>query len=199
METDKKTGAEKMIWENNNFMNAFVSKERNFYIFKNNFGNEKFEFLLYVTILILIPLIFHSQIIAGILVNAILAKSALDYGVKRIALISVLPSLSVIAGGFIFGNLNYALVYVLPFIWVGNFIFAVSIKKLFVSKKVNYFLSGIFASVAKSALLFTAVFVLFSFSLVPELFLTAFGIFQLFTALTGMITTGLLRMKIKDI
>ncbi len=177
------------------FLNIGVSRERNFYLLKNKLSNEFFEVVLYATILILLPLVFHVQIVTGILVNAILVKAALDYNMKRVAVLSVLPSVSALAGGFLFGDMTYAFLLMLPFIWVGNFLFALGVKEIFVKRKVNYLLATISSAAGKTILLFTSAFVLFSYSLVPELFLTAFGVLQLVTALVGAILTGLLRMK----
>ena len=181
------------------FENVHVSKERNIYLLKNKISNETLEVILYATILVLLPLVFHVQLIIGILVNAILVKAALDYSLKRIALLSILPSVSALAGGFIFGDLTYALAYMLLFIWVSNFVFAFGIKKLFVENKKNYFISGIVSSAIKSIMLFIVALALFSISLVPELFLTAFGVLQLGTAILGVFVAGLLRLKIKSI
>ena len=177
------------------FLNVGVSRERNFYLLKNKTSNEFLEVALYVTILVLLPLVFHIQIITGILVNAIIVKSALDYSYKRTALFSVLPSVSALASGFLFMDLTPALAYMLPVIRVGNLLFAYGVKEIFVKKKMNYLISVVFSAVAKSLFLFTGAFIIFSYSMVPEIFLTAFGVTQLITAISGALLIGLLRMK----
>lgn len=179
----------------NNFENILINKQKNFY-FKKFISKKNIDFAFYSTTIFLVPLIISYQLITGSFVNAILVKSALTQSTKKIALISILPSTAALTGGILFGNFSNTLIYLLPFIWVSNFIFSVGIKKFFVEKKVNYFISGTVFSLVKAIILFSSVFVLVNHSLIPESFLTPFGVLQLVTAMVGVISIGLLSMKI---
>jgi len=77
--------------------------------------------------------------------------------------------------------------FVLPFIWLGNFSLMFLMRKIFVQNKVNYLISSIVSASVKTILLFSFTFILFSASLVPIVFLTTFGLNQFLTAMSGSI------------
>ena len=131
----------------------------------------------------------------GVIVNALLIKAGLDHSLKKVALLCLLPSLAVVSTGLLFGGLTSFLLWVMPFIWVSNFIIAYTSKKLFLSKGKNFFLSTAMASIAKTIFLFASVTILFLLGLVPVLFLTAFGIMQLATAQSGALIIGFLKLR----
>ena len=167
-------------------------------LFLSRFKTRK-EFLSITTysfFLLLFPVIIVNQLILGTIVNALLIKSSLSYSLKRIALLCFLPSISVLATGFLFGNLSAQLLLMIPFIWLGNFTITFVSRKLFVEKKKNYFTSTFLAGVGKTILLLTSTSILLFFILVPAIFLTMFGINQLITAVSGAIIVGFsLRIK----
>jgi len=150
---------------------------------------EKFEFaeFLFLGFLaFLIPfLVGHPQILVGVLVNAFLVVASLNLDAKKVMGLALLPSLGAIARGMLFGPFTFALVFMVPFIWMGNIVLVLAMKYLFGEKKVNYFLSLGAGALLKAGLLFSSAYLLLQFSLVPALFLEAMGIVQLLTALGG--------------
>jgi hypothetical protein len=96
----------------------------------------------------------------------------------------ILPSIGAYLAGMIFGE-GSALLYLIPFIWVGNAILVFGMKELVLARGKNRLLALGAASVAKAAFLFLSASALFSFGIVPAAFLTAMGVFQLATAATG--------------
>ena len=173
----------------------FISKEQNSFFSKNKETNELIKFSSYGVLLFLIPIFLSHQLLVGVIVNALIIRASFDHSLKKVLLLCLLPSLAVVSTGFLFGTLTSFLLWVLPFIWISNFIIACVSKKLFIEKERNYFFSTAMASIAKSLFLFASVVILFLFGLVPALFLTAFGVMQLVTAESGAIIVGLLKMR----
>ena len=172
----------------------FISREK--YAFsKNKEFDEVIRFSSYGILLFLIPIFLSHQLLAGIIVNALLIRTALDHSLKKVAVLCLIPSLAVLFSGFIFGNLTSYLIYILPFIWISNFIIAYVSKKLFIEQKKNYFFSTSMATIAKTVFLFLCITGLFLFGLVPALFLSAFGIMQLVTAESGALIVGFLKLR----
>ncbi len=147
---------------------------------------ENIELALYGFLGFFIPLFFsHPQIITGALVNAFLILSALHFkGYKSLYLVFI-PSIAALLRGVLFGPFTVFLVYMLPFIWIGNAILVLVFKKMFVVERRNYWLTLAIGGLLKAGFLFIMAYILFSFSLVPKLFLTAFGIMQFITACLG--------------
>lgn len=134
----------------------------------------------------LVPfLLGHNQLLVGSVVNAMLFSSAFFLRGRKILPLVLMPSLGAVAGGLLFGNLTVFLIYMVPFIWLGNLSLVFLVKLLNLRMKMNYWLGAVIASSAKALLLFSCAFALYSFGLVPALFLTAMGIMQLCTALAG--------------
>ena len=173
----------------------FISKERNLFFSKNKEKEELIRFSSYGIMLFLIPIFLSHQFLVGVIVNALLIKTAFDHSLKKVAILCLIPSLAVVASGFIFGNLTSYLIYVLPFIWISNFIIAYVSKKLFIEQKKNYFFSTSMATIAKTVFLFLCIAGLFLLGLVPALFLSAFGIMQLVTAESGALIVGFLKLR----
>ncbi|MDO8610718.1 MAG: hypothetical protein Q7R95_09300 [bacterium] len=126
-------------------------------------------------------LISGPQLLTGTIVNCFLFLSATHVSKKNIIMISLLPSIGALLNGVVFGVFTPFLFYFLPFIWISNLILVITFKKIQSNVVVKIGLS----SVLKFAFLFVAAQVYFSLHLVPKLFLTAMGIFQLITALLG--------------
>ncbi len=150
---------------------------------------EKFyfaEFMFLGFLAFLIPfLVGHPQILVGVLVNAFLVVASLNLDAKKVVGIALLPSLGAIARGVLFGPFTFALVFMVPFIWMGNIVLILAMKGLFGEKKMNYLISLGAGALLKAGLLFGVAYALLQFSLVPALFLEAMGIVQLLTALGG--------------
>lgn len=95
-------------------------------------------------------LAMHSQIIVGSLVNTALIVTAINVkGWKKIALIITLPSISTILGGYVFKTASVYMAYMIPAIWLGNFMLVYLYKVLLLKKNMNYFLSGVISIAVK--------------------------------------------------
>jgi hypothetical protein len=147
---------------------------------------ENVELILYSTAVFLIPLLFsHPQMLTGTLVNAFLIMAALHFKGWKAAPIVILPSVAAVLSGVLFGPFTIFIVYMMPIIWIGNFVLVYLFKYLYMIKSLNYWAALGGAAVAKSALLFGAAFILVNASVIPAMFLTAMGILQLGTAIAG--------------
>jgi hypothetical protein len=157
---------------------------------------KKVETNLYLVLIFVVPFfIGHlkglpNQIFVGATVNLLLVLGAFYINDKKIFALIVLPSIAALLSGIVFGPLSFYLLYLIPFIWAGNFLYVKAIRFLKIQKAKNLAFSIFFASIAKSLLLFSAAFALFSFGIIPEAFLTAMGILQLVTALIGGFSAG---------
>ena len=129
-----------------------------------------------------IPLFLgHQQLVVGSVVNAFLITGALHLKSWRILPLILMPSLGAVAAGLLFGPLSKFLLIMVPFIWIGNTLIVLSIKKL----KKNYWIRLAAGTALKSGFLFSAAFILYTLGALPIIFLTAMGILQIATALMG--------------
>ena len=165
------------------------------YLLSNSY--QYFEMVVYVAAGFFIPFfIGHPQIAVGIIVNAMLITSALNLKGWKIAPIIILPSLAMLSRGLLFGPFTIYLLYLVPFIWIGNFILVISFKYFKLRLKRNYWLTLVLGSLFKSGFLFLSVFVLYLLGLIPVIFLAAMGLMQVVTAVFGGITAyGLHNIK----
>ena len=167
------------------FAQAFDKK----LLFKNRFG--RLEFLSYSALAFLVPFALGNlssvsvQLAVGSIVNALLVLGALYLGAKKILPIIVLPSIGAYASGIVFGPQSAFLLYMIPFIWLGNAILVFFVKYLKVARKQNYLASAFAGAAVKSCFLFASAFALFSLSVIPAQFLMAMGLMQFVTAMLG--------------
>jgi len=145
------------------------------------------EFLTLSAVAVWIPLLLrHPQLLVGTAVNFVLIMAGINVrGWKKIVPLIVFPSVSALAGGYLFGPFTVFLMYLAPFIWVGNSILVFMFKWLYVVRRANYFVALPVAGILKAGFLFTVAFSLVKFSVVPSVFLKAMGITQFITALIG--------------
>jgi len=68
--------------------------------------------------------------------------------------------------------------------WIGNMILLYAFK-VKIAHKYNYFLTLLAGSAAKAGFLFSVAYILYSASIVPELFLSTMGMMQFTTAILG--------------
>jgi hypothetical protein len=127
----------------------------------------------------------HPQLAVGIIINAMLIVSALNLKGWKLAPIIILPSIAMLARGALFGQFTIFLLYMIPFIWIGNFILVYNFKYFKLKRKSNYWLTLVLGAFFKSGFLFLSALVLFYLGLIPVVFLIAMGIMQLVTALLG--------------
>ena len=148
---------------------------------------EVLELVLLSSLSFLIPLfIGHPQIVVGVVVNAIIVRCALTMkGWKNLPTI-LFPYLGAVTRGIMFGPFTVYLVYLVPFIWFGNFVLAFFIK-LFSKAQFRYSsaITIIISSALKVSTIFLPTLLLVNFSIIPNVFLKPMGIVQFFTAVIG--------------
>lgn len=128
--------------------------------------------------------LFPNQLLIGIIVNGLLAYSALRFNVWKSLPIILLPSIGALVSGIVFGQFSFYLLYLIPSIWSGNYILWYFVKKY--SEKKAF--ATTIASIVKTAIIFGFTLVLYLFNIVPVMFLIPMSVIQLVTALCG---TGL--------
>ena len=151
-----------------------------------------------ISLAFLIPfLISGPQLLTGTLVNCLLILGIKFVDKKNYLIISILPSIAAVLNGLAFGKFTIFLVYFLPFIWAGNFALIKCI--LYLKEKLPLSLSIVFSVILKTIILYAIAFIYFKFNLVPKIFLTAMGAFQLATGVMGgLVFLGINKMlKIK--
>ena len=154
--------------------------------YKLGFIQENIEMISYSAVCFFVPfLIAHPQMVVGVIVNAALVLAALNLKSYKALPIMFLPSLGVLARGAIFGPFTIFLVYMIPFIWVGNVLLVYAIKEFNLKRKINRFVSLGIAAGIKTLFLFSAAFIMVKTGFIPALFLTAMGLMQLYTAVAG--------------
>ncbi|MCL2860199.1 MAG: hypothetical protein FWF46_06580 [Oscillospiraceae bacterium] len=136
----------------------------------------------------------NSQIIVGSIVNTGLIMTAINIGgLKKLLLFASLPSISAIAGGYIFGPLSVVTVYMLPAIWIGNLSLILLVKYFFVGKKAKYVASLVTASLVKVAIIFGVLNMFMAITLIPSSGAVAstlrysLGLFQIITVTVGAV------------
>lgn len=145
-----------------------------------------FEMVFYSAVCFSVPLIMgHQQLVVGTIVNALLITAALNLKGYKLLPVIIAPSLGAVSAGLLFGNLTMFLVYLVPFIWIGNAILVFSFKHFKLHLKKNYLLTLILGAGLKSGFLFLSALLLYKLGIIPIIFLTAMGIMQLTTAVMG--------------
>jgi len=160
-------------------------------------ATDKVIFTSLISLSFVIPLTLgHSQFLTGSLVNTLLFLSAIFLKGRLYWPVIFLPSLAVLAKGLIFGPFTYLLVFMLPAIWIGNFLLIFIFKKM--SPIFNYPISIIFSALGKQVFLFSFTLFLFNFKVLPAIFLQTMGVNQLLTALLGGFMTWLILKKFNN-
>lgn len=131
-----------------------------------------------------IPLfIAKPQLLTGTIVNTLLFLFMSQTHSKRIIPLVILPSIGALFNGVLFGTFTTFLVVLLPFIWMSNYLLVRVFSTLL--KHNSFLFSVLISSFLKSGFLFVFSLLLVNIKVLPELFLTAMGIFQLYTAVMG--------------
>lgn len=162
---------------------------------------ENIELIIYSMLAFLVPFtIGHPQIVVGILVNAAIVLAALNLKNYKLLPVIILPSIAVLSRGLILGPFTMFLIYMIPFIWIGNFILLYAFRELKLKRKMNSILTLVIGAVAKTTFLFGVALLLVNLNVIPAIFLTSMGVLQLYTALAGgAIALGIHEMKKKMI
>jgi hypothetical protein len=149
------------------------------------------EAYLYITIAFLIPFFLGhvkgvpNQILVGSAVNALLALGAFYMKGKKIILLITVPAVAAFLSGIVFGPASAFLLYLIPFIWAGNWLYIRLIRLVNRERKLNLAFAVAAASAGKAVFLFSAALMLATLNIVPQMFLFAMGALQLVTALLG--------------
>ncbi|MEM0231059.1 MAG: hypothetical protein QXW00_03440 [Candidatus Woesearchaeota archaeon] len=168
--------------------NEFVLSEifQSSYETKNKFY-EVAELFVIILGSFLIPFVLgHPQLLVGTLVNSLLIISAVRIKDYKIIFPIILPSIAALSRALLFGPFTKYLLFMLPFIWLGNLLLVIFIKLIGLYLEKGIIAAGSFGSAVKAGFLFSSAFLLFKTGLVPKAFLTAFGITQFATALAGL-------------
>jgi hypothetical protein len=158
---------------------------------------EYIELFVYSLICFTVPFFLgHAQWIVGIIVNATLVLAALNLKSRMILPIILMPSIAILMRGTMFGTLTISLAIMIPFIWIGNMILVFVFKKMALQKKNNNIMVLFTGAGAKAAFIFISALILYNIGIVPAIFLTAMGLMQFYTALSGgMIALGVHHAK----
>jgi len=177
---------------------VYLKKLYNKSLFDVNAIEENIQMIFYSVLAFFIPFFLgHPQWIVGIIVNAALILGATYLKRYKLLPVILLPSLGVMTAGLIFGTYTIFLLYLVPFIWLGNAVYAYLFKHL-TFMKMNKLLGIVISSLVKAGLLFGVTFVMVSLNVLPALFLTAMGVLQLITALAGgVIAIGMIKGREK--
>ncbi|MFA6073634.1 MAG: hypothetical protein WC758_05965 [Candidatus Woesearchaeota archaeon] len=151
-----------------------------------SFMQQNVELLIYSALAFLTPfLIGHPQMVVGVLVNAALVLATLNIKDYRLLPVIMLPSLAVLSRGVIFGPFTIFLIYMIPFVWIGNTILVYAFKELKLKRKINSIITLIIGAALKTVFLFSVAFILVKSGVIPAPFLVSMGLLQLYTALIG--------------
>lgn len=136
----------------------------------------------------------NSQLIVGSIVNVALIVSALNLkGPLKILGVVTMPSISTILSGYVFKTASPFMAYMIPAIWIGNFLLIYMYKLIVVNKKKNYILASIVGIALKVAVIFGGFSLLNAFGIFPFKLVTnlqvAMSTTQLITATIGAVIT----------
>lgn len=136
----------------------------------------------------------NSQLIVGSVVNTALILAAINLkGWKKIVGIVTMPSVSTILSGYVFKSASVFMAYMIPAIWIGNFVLIYAYKKIMVEKKKNYFLAGVVGVILKVLVIFAGFELLNVFGVFPQKLVgtlqTAMSTTQAITATVGVLIT----------
>ena len=164
----------------------FMSKTTTVQQYELSNIQENIEMVIYSLLCLSIPFaIGHPQFLVGTLVNAALILAALNLRDFKLLPVIMLPSIGVLMGGAIFGGFTMLLVYMIPFIWAANALYVFVFKYFNLAQHLNSWLVVVIGSVVKMIFLFAFAFLFVKLGVLPSLFLTSMGLFQLYTALVG--------------
>ncbi len=178
--------------------NEYVNKIYNESLFDVSIIEENAQMIFYSLLAFFLPFVLgHPQWLVGIIVNAYLILGATYLKGHKLLPVILLPSIGVLTAGVIFGTYTIFLLYLIPFIWIGNAMYAYAYKHL-QFLRMNKIISIVSASGLKSVFLFLSALLLVNLGVIPALFLTAMGVLQLVTALAGgIVAVGIIKGREK--
>ena len=111
----------------------------------------------------------NSQIIVGSIVNTALIITALNLkGWSKTIFVVTMPSVSTILSGYVFKSASPLMTYMIPAIWVGNFLLVFSYKYIVALKEKNYFLGALVGIISKVIVIFGFFMILKAFGVRPS-------------------------------
>ena len=143
----------------------------------------------------------NSQIIVGSVVNTLLVISALNLkGWSKTIFVVTMPSISTIMSGYIFKSASIYMVWMIPAIWIGNFILIFAFKYLMLANGKNYFVAAITGIICKVIVIFGFFTILKALNVFPEKIVSklqnAMSLIQLITATIGcLIAFGIYKIE----
>ncbi|HRX63877.1 MAG TPA: hypothetical protein P5060_02100 [Candidatus Absconditabacterales bacterium] len=159
-------------------MKSIITHKTNNFILKINNNT---EFLIYLSLAFLVPFVIGGpQLLVGSLVNCAIILAGINLNKTKMLPIILLPSVAVMARGLIFGPFTIFLLYLAPFIRIGNRLLANSMKLRY--KKGMNIIIGISAKVG---FLFLVTVLLIKLNILPDIFAKSMGLIQLYTAAIG--------------
>jgi hypothetical protein len=154
-------------------------------IFSVSALEENMHLAIYGLLAFLTPFMLgHPQLLVGTVVNTYLILGATYLKGHKLLPLIVVPTFGVVARGMLFGPFTVFVLYMIPFIWIGNAILCY-VHKYLHFRKANYAVSIAAGATLKTAFLFGSAYALVALGIIPALFLTTMGLFQLYTALMG--------------
>lgn len=143
----------------------------------------------------------NSQFIVGSIVNILLITAAINVkGFKNIIGIVTMPSISTILSGYVFGTASTFMVYMIPAIWVGNFLLIYAYKFFMINKNMNVFLAGVIGVIFKVTVIFGFFELISLFGIFPSkvasMLQVAMGFNQLITASIAVVLVGTAEMVV---
>jgi hypothetical protein len=134
----------------------------------------------------------NSQIIVGSIVNTALIVTALNLkGWSKTVFVVTMPSVSTILSGYVFKSASPLMSFMIPAIWIGNFLLVYAFKYIVALKEKNYFIAAAVGIISKVIVIFGFFMILKAFGVFPEKIAVnlqkAMGIIQLITATIGSI------------
>lgn len=129
-------------------------------------------------------LLAHPQMLVGVAVNILLIRAALVLKNNKIWPIIFLPSLGVISRGLLFSSLTPFLLYLLPFIFLGNFILVYFVKKSQNSNIIEKFLNP---ALFKAMFIAAGAFLFIKLAIVPAMLLSAMSLWQFINAFVALL------------
>jgi hypothetical protein len=145
----------------------------------------RFVIVSYVLAFFIPVLLGQFTWVCGVFINAIYILAAMNFHKNSFLPILFIPSIEKVAGALAFSIFFPFLLYLLPFIWVGNISY-VYLFRYFKSKWANKsFLSLFIASIVKTAVIVIGTIVLYLVGEVYYSFILLVGAVQLFSAFIG--------------
>lgn len=136
----------------------------------------------------------NSQYAVGTLVNAALIITGINInGWKKVIGVVTLPSISAMLSGFVFMSATIYTVYMIPAIWIGNFLLIYLYKYFFIAKNKNYIVTSVIAIIVKVAVIFAGFNILLAGNIIPQgskiaqMLTIAMSMNQAITAMLGAI------------